>query len=121
MKGGEQVATPTDTLDWVTDGKLDGVLESLQEAVIARRRILAQREALQNLAELKPGTRVRLQHLKPKYLNNRPGTVRDPDALPDREFSQYDPNKHLIVEMDVEVRRYGKFVTVPANCLRRAS
>lgn len=52
-------------------------IAGIVEVIIARRQTLARAKKAETLSKLHPGCRVRLQGLKPKYLNGTHGIVLD--------------------------------------------
>ena len=103
-----------DIVTAIQDGSVDDDLEALAEVVRLRRKELHDREARINQFTLKPGARVRLKGLSPKYLNGLEGEiVVDPLGQSRRGKSR------LAVKLDRPelAGRYGSIVRPPANCV----
>jgi hypothetical protein len=101
--------TKQELIGLVYAGKLDSIIDQLQEAVYARKRILKDQKAAENKVALTPGTRVRLLGLRPKYLNGLEGKVVDTPARRAGDISvvlDYSPSP-----------RFGTHTAVPAACL----
>lgn len=104
-----QPLTTERLLNLIHSGKLDSILDALREAVHSRERYLRDQKSATNLATLKPGTRVRLSNLKPKYLNGYEGVVADRPAR---------RRGDIAVDLDnAPSNRYGSKMAVPAGCL----
>lgn len=110
----------TDLPNLILDGRLDSVLDELATAVHARRRIVADIERQRNLQNLRPGMRVRIKLLRPKYLTGLQGEVIERLDSLDAFSGDHRFSGTLPVKLDAgRVRRYGPVVHVPANCLER--
>jgi len=95
----------------IIEGKFDTMLDAIGHAIRSRREHMEARQATENLAKLKPGTRVVLRKLKPKYLNGMEGIVSDRPSRRPGDIS---------VDMDYAPSdRYGTHLNVPAACLER--
>jgi len=98
----------------IINGEVDDDLDRVNEAVRSRRKELRAREAHINLLTLKPGTRVRLKGLSPKYLNGLEGEI-IVDPVGGRRGKA-----RLAVKMDEPVRKYGSIIRPPAGCVEAA-
>jgi hypothetical protein len=104
----------------VLSGKLDRILDTLTEACVARQRILREQRKAHNLAELTPGTRVRITRIKPRYLSGLTGEVLSPIPGAQELLGRPVRAGFLPVKLDVgRVGRYGPMVHVPASALER--
>jgi ribosomal protein L21E len=92
------------------DRELDRLRNAIQERA-KQLRVINKHEAL---ATFKRGDRVELHSLSPKYLNGATGIIQ---ALEGTRFQ-------VVLDDDVDYRvpaRYGKTVSVPANCLKEVT
>ena len=99
-------------VDTIYSGKLDEYLELIVQAANDRRRITHDRLADYNFTIFKkPGTRVRLDKIRPKYLSGYEGTV--------VRVTQRKGKNFLVVDLDVpSVRRYnGKGPLIPPSAV----
>lgn len=105
----------------VLSGKLDRIVDALYDACLERRRQLREQRKAMNLAELTPGTRVRIStSIKPRYLGRLTGEVLSP--MPNAQELMRRPVKagYLPVSLDVgRVRNFGPVVHVSASALER--
>lgn len=106
----------------IEDGRLDSVLDELSEAVRNRRRTLWDRDRKEEARQAKeqnldkPGARVELVNLSPKYLNGSTGTTEHHTGkLRVRKGQLMVP-----VKLDYPTGKFGRQITVPLNCLRRS-
>ena len=95
---------PNDIVTAIMNGSCDQSLDVLRAALRQREKTIGDI----TLLTIKPGARVRLKNLTPKYLNGMLGTVKG-GAKPN--------SKRIPVELDESVPRFGKRVTPPASCL----
>jgi hypothetical protein len=93
----------TNVIAAIMAGQLDDGLESIQQAIRERNR--SRGDVLR--LTIKPGTRVRLKNLSPKYLNGLEGTV----------STRKRKGKRIPVDLDEGVHRFGKTLNPPSQCL----
>ena len=105
------MTVPATLIASIINGDYDDDLDRIIEAVKSRRRENSERRGRINALTLKPGTRVRLKGLSPKYLNGLEGEIiTDPLGGSGK--------KHRIaVKLDHPARRYGSIVRPPGNCM----
>jgi hypothetical protein len=87
----------------IVNGEFDDDLEGIQNACRQRQKV----QGDINLMTLKPGTKVRLRGLSPKYLNGQTGVV---STKPRR-------GKRISVTLDNPVGRFRGAITPPASCV----
>jgi hypothetical protein len=92
-----------DVITAIMNGDVDDELGIIRDAVRQRERAVG--EIVRLL--IKPGTRVRLKNLSPKYLNGLEATV---STRPQR-------GKRIPVELDESIPRFGKTLNPPSQCI----
>lgn len=70
--------TPQDVIGAILDGTMDEHMDELLDAYKARRNTVRNNKAQLNALTLKPGARVRLVNLSPKYLSGLTGEIVEP-------------------------------------------
>lgn len=88
-------------------------LDLLVTALNARRKALHAQAEIESASTLKPGDRVRLSDLSPRYLNGLTAVV--------KQRSPGSGRVKFVVEFENEFAagpRFGSTVTVPASCLQ---
>jgi hypothetical protein len=94
--------------DSIIDGKWDDALQSLEDAIKSRHKIVRNQSAAKNVLSIKVGDEVTLKGLSPKYLNGALVTV----------IGKSD-NKFVVqVPISTSMRKWsGSTPTVPAACV----
>jgi hypothetical protein len=94
--------------DSIIDGKWDDALQSLEDAIKSRHKIVRNQSAAKNVLSIKVGDEVTLKGLSPKYLNGALVTVIEKNK-----------DKFVVqIPISTSMRKWsGSTPTVPAACL----
>ena len=94
----------------IINGKLDADLEQLISAAVARRKIIKATKATETLHQISVGQSVRLQGVKPAYMNGQVGKVVDKAGA------------KFVVQIGAGAGRFsGDNIRVPASCVELVS
>jgi hypothetical protein len=94
----------TQVIEAIDTGVMDGREDILIEALNRRRRAVSAIRA----GELEPGDRIRLNGLRPKYLNGLVGTV---------QYRVANGKVSVKLDEDQDTGRYGHVITCPGSSL----